>query len=334
MKILERTSYNDSTDEVERLEQQLALLSKYGLQKLNEALFNSTKNNTRNYLDFIAEHNFGAELVRFNGKDAPPAYEPDGFKRPPDFVVNKTGLSFYIQMKNLTDSERENRQSKLIESMKRSFEEITVGKFISLSFAEDFTANDSDLFISFLRESIESLPNNTDLQFPLSGNSKIKFSLYPPNTTQLQHLTVGISGNLEWVETTGEAEHQVKNSLTKAIGAFLWNTDEKNINVIAMEADRYDDIDISQAVFGTEKFLFLPNGSRAWTRDNDGFFYLPDYSPKICGVLALRRDGYALISSYVKTLYINERFIHMVDAVKSIIDIDKVLTVRDLPPKE
>ncbi|WP_372009208.1 hypothetical protein NBRC13296_28545 [Paenibacillus chitinolyticus] len=166
----------------------------------------------------------------------------------------------------MSDSERENKQSKLIDSIKRSFEKITVGKFVSLSLSEDFNADDANLFLSFLSESIESLPENTDLQFPPQGSPKIVFALYPPNKIELQHLTVGTSGNLEWIETTGEAQQQVKNSLSKAIGAFLWNSDEKNINIIAMEADRYDDIDISQAVFGTEKFLFYKNGSNAWTR--------------------------------------------------------------------
>ncbi|MBT2764594.1 hypothetical protein J7E85_26015 [Paenibacillus sp. ISL-20] len=311
------------------------MLSIHGLDKLNEALYNNTKNNIRNYTDFIAEHNFGAELIRYNNSSASSiAYEPDRFKRPPDFVINKDDVFFYIQMKKLSDSERENKQSKLIDSIKRSFEKITVGKFVSLSLSEDFNAGDANLFLSFLSASIESLPDNTDLQFPPKGSPKIVFALYPPNKIELQHLTIGTSGNLEWIETTGEAEQQVKNSLSKAIGAFLWNNDEKNINIIAMEADRYDDIDISQAVFGTEKFLFYTSGSRAWTRDDDGFFNNPDHSPKICAVLALRRTGHTLISRYKKTLFINERFLKIVDQVKSVIDIDEVLTMKDLPTKE
>ncbi|MEH7012566.1 hypothetical protein V7087_17440 [Neobacillus niacini] len=57
---------------------------------------------------------------------------------------------------------------------------------------------------------------------------------------------------MNWLDLTGEAEQQVKNSLAKAIGAFEWNNDEHNINLIVMEADGYEDIDISQARFITE----------------------------------------------------------------------------------
>ncbi|MEK4045919.1 hypothetical protein NSU18_20000 [Paenibacillus sp. FSL H8-0048] len=310
------------------------MLSMHGLGKLNDILYNNTKNSIRNYTDFIAEHNFGAELIRYNRSIASSiAYEPASFKRPPDFVINKNDVFFYIQMKKLSESERENKQRKLIDSIKRSFKNITIGKFVSLSLSEDFNSKDANLFSSFLRESVETLPDNTDLQFPPTGSPKIVYSLYPPNKIELQHLTVGTSGNLEWIETTGEAEQQVKNSLSKAIGAFLWDSDEKNINIIAMEADRYDDIDISQAVFGTEKFLFYRNGSRAWTRHNDGFFNNPNHSQKICAVLALRRISHTLISRYKKTLFINERHLEMIDQVKSVIDIDKILTIKDLPTK-
>lgn len=308
------------------------MLSEHGLVKLNEALHNNTKNNIRNYMDFIAEHNFGAELIRYNsGSGVSIAYEPDSFKRPPDFVINKNGVFFYIQMKKLSDSERENKQRKIIDSIKRAFYKITVGKFVSLNLSEDFNAKDADLFLSFLSESIAYLPENIDLQFPPTGRPKIIFSLYPPNKIELQHLTVGTSGNLEWIETTGEAEKQVKNSLSKAIGAFSWNSGEKAINIIAMEADRYDDIDISQAVFGTEKFLVYSNGSKAWARDEDGFFNNPNHSPKICAVIALRRTSHTLISRYKKTLFINERFLEIVDQVKSVVDIDEILTTKDLP---
>lgn len=204
------------------------MLSMHGLGKLNDILYNNTKNSIRNYTDFIAEHNFGAELIRYNRSIASSiAYEPASFKRPPDFVINKNDVFFYIQMKKLSESERENKQRKLIDSIKRSFKNITIGKFVSLSLSEDFNSKDANLFSSFLRESVETLPDNTDLQFPPTGSPKIVYSLYPPNKIELQHLTVGTSGNLEWIETTGEAEQQVKNSLSKAIGAFCGTVTRK-----------------------------------------------------------------------------------------------------------
>lgn len=326
--VLERTVYQSA--EILKLEQQMVLLSKHGLNKLNEILISNTRGSGRNLSDFIAEHNFAAELIRFDSLKTP-LYEPPGYNRPPDFVVARTGKTYFLQMKKLSESEINNRRNKLIDRIKRSLEGIPVGKFISITFTEKFKESDSESFIHFIETYIYSFPDNRNISYPSEGEQKAILNVFIPKSTQLEHLTVGSIGDKEWRDLTDEAENQVRTSLTKAIGAFEWENDEKNINLIVMEADRYDNIDISQAVYGTEVFSVLPEKSIISNRDSDGFFYDPKYTTKISGVIVLRRTDSALISRYKKTLFINEHFSEMVESVKEVIDIDEIFTVSDLP---
>ncbi|MGG0940593.1 hypothetical protein ABHN11_31790 [Brevibacillus centrosporus] len=154
------------------------------------------------------------------------------------------------------------------------------------------------------------------------------FSFYPSKQI-LPHLILGIAGDLEFRNITGVAETQVKASLKKAIGAFEWENSPQRINLIAMEADNYEDIDIATAVFGTEKYV-IQGSTRRFVRDTDGFFEDPNYCSKLCGVIALRRVDGRLITGYKKTLFINERFLPMVDQVKQMVDIEKVISSNDM----
>lgn len=328
--MLERTIYKESEEEIQKLEQQMDLLSQFGLNNLNEILINNTRGSARNLTDFIAEHNFGAELIRFDSYN-PPLYEPSGYNRPPDFVISKQGVKFFLQMKKLSESERDNRRNKLIARVKRSLQSIPVGKFISITLSEEFEESELEAFISFINESIYSIPDNFNVAYPSEDAKRAIIRIYPSNNIQLQHLTISSTTDMEWLNVTGQAENQVRNSLSKAVGAFDWDNDEHNINLIVMEADDYDDIDISQAVFGTEIYTCLTDGSYSLTRDSNGFFYDSNYDSKICGVIALRRTDKTLISHYNKTLFINDRYSHMIEIVKNVIDVDKLFTYRVIP---
>jgi len=332
-KILERTPHNNSPEEIMNLGKQIALLSEQDMLKLSVTLLNNTRNSLRNFRDFIAEHNFGADLVRKNNnKEYVIEYEPDRFQCPPDFVITRNEVTYFLQMKKLSLSERENRRTKLIQEMKRGFEKIPCCKFISLKFHESFDGADANQLISFLSSTVLALPEGTEYSFPPNGdNPKATYTVYSPNIKSLNHLTIGVTGDLNMVEVTGEAESQVIGSLTKASGAFDWDTDEQRINLVVMEADHYDNIDISQAVFGTEIYLMNPQGKYAWKRGSEGFFSIKEYATKVCGVIAVRRSDYALITSYKKTLFINEPFKHMIDRILEVVIIDEILTISDLP---
>lgn len=93
--------------------------------------------------------------------------------------------------------------------------------------------------------------NRSEHSYPNDISPKATFILFKPRN-KLSHLTLGSSSDMDWRDITGEAEVQIKSSLDKAIGAFAWDNNPLQVNLIVMEADQYDDTDISQAVFGEE----------------------------------------------------------------------------------
>jgi hypothetical protein len=57
-----------------------------------------------------------------------------------------------------------------------------------------------------------------------------------------------------------------------------------------MEADNKEDLDICDAVFGTEYEIFAGD-KHSWSRKNDGVFQFSDFSAKVAGIIAIKRKG-------------------------------------------
>ncbi|WGU93376.1 hypothetical protein QJQ58_23000 [Paenibacillus dendritiformis] len=193
-KILERTPYNNLPEEITNLSKQVALLSEHDMSKLSTTLLNNSKNSLRNYRDFIAEHNFGADLARKNSKkEYLIEYEPDCFQSPPDFVITCNGTTYFLQMKKLSLSKRENKRAGLIKGMKRKFEKIPCGKFISLKFDKDFDETDANHLVSFLTDTVLDLSEGTEYTFPShEEHPKAIYTIHSPNVKNLTHLTIGV----------------------------------------------------------------------------------------------------------------------------------------------
>ncbi|GBD96470.1 MAG TPA: hypothetical protein ENG83_08730 [Nitrospirae bacterium] len=124
-KIFAGIRYEASEEDVKRLADNMALLEKRGLGKLNQRLIDSE----RGIWATIAEHNFAVILVSQHCSTSSISYEPDiGSQRPPDYKVEIGDITYWIQMKYLSKLERENRQDKIIQQIKRDAKEIKVGK--------------------------------------------------------------------------------------------------------------------------------------------------------------------------------------------------------------
>lgn len=311
-------------DEIEKLANNMMVLQNRGLSNLNKNLIESG----RKVWDFIAEHNFAIELLKDN-PDVPIEYEPNYLSKPPDFVVKKRGVNFWLQMKKLSKGERENRRDKIFQIIKEKLKDIEIPKVISIMLAEDFKEEDIESLISTIRrKSIKK--NNKYYRFQYS-NSKRKAQFYftVPRRAKLKNLVLGSNGDIGMVNVTGLDANQYKNSLYKASIAFEWESDSTNINLIIMEADNKEDIDLGEACFGTE-FNFYQNGNVCWRRKNDGFFYEEDCFSKVAGVIAVRRREYNPIpSSYSKTLFINEKYTDKIDIISHLIDLDETVHYYD-----
>lgn len=222
--------------------------------------------------------------------------------------------------------------------------------------------------INFIKDKAASAVEGESFLFTGKNNQKVKIEFWSARKIALSELTLGYASDLEIVEITGLAKEQIKQSLLNAVGAFNWEVDQKNINLIVMEADKKEDIDICDALFGTENILDTKS-PLGWSRKDDGLFGELDFSRKVAGVIAIKRkrervneDEIFLLSpdaaefaeycnmtheqikealewkdprpiaDYSLILYMNNSFKHLLEDIKRPLSFDKVVYYDMRPP--
>jgi hypothetical protein len=358
--IFDRTKYEAAEEDIKRLSRNMALLDSRGLGKLNKRLIDAR----RGIFSTIAEHNFAVILASRHDCKISISYEPEiGLSRPLDFMVNLAGTIYWIQMKDLAKLERENRQEKIIQEIKMAAKKIKLGKFFSCKLSDCFTEHNTTKLIEFIKDKATGAKENESLFFRIADSQMAEIKFYSSKKIELRELTLGDAGDLEVTEITGLATDQMKNSLRNAAGAFNWKIDKKNINLIALEADNKEDIDICDAIFGTEYDYDYFSGGRtihSWRRKDDGVFNDSDFAKKVAGVIVMKRKrekvaeifplspvaaGYAkflgltdeeivralewkdpgLIADYHMIFYINEEFKHYLTDIERLLSFDMVV---------
>ncbi len=330
--VFEGTRYKASDEDIKKLADNMALLEKRGLGKLNKRLINARKHTK--IFETIAEHNFAVILVTKHNSSIPIMYEPEDMKRPPDFKVIIGDVIYWIQMKDLSKLERENRQDKLIQKIKEKAEEIKVGKFLSCMLSDDFKEDCIPELMDFLQDRAASAGEGESFPFTSKSSQKAKIEFWSPTNVDLQHLTLGIAGDMVAVELTGQTKEQIKQSLLNAAGAFNWKVDQRNINLIVIEADNKEDIDICDALFGTEyEICDNVKGHLRWSRKNDGLFSETDFSKKVAGVIAIKRkERKQPFTDYQLILYINESYKSLFGDMQKLLSFDIVVYYNMRPP--
>lgn len=289
--IFKYTRYDASDEDIKKLADNMLLLENRGLGKLNKRLVDARKHSK--IFETIAEHNFAVKFISQHSYKVTISYEPDlGSRRPPDFKVEKENVTYWIQMKDLSKSERDNKQDRLIQTIKEKAKEIKVSKCFSCMVSDDFKDDCVPELMDFLKEQLPSAAEGVRLRFISENKQKAEITFWYPSGRELSELTLRCAGDLETLNLTGLTCEQIKKSLLNAVGAFNWEVDENNINLIVMEVDNIDDIDICDALFGTEHEVFNSvKGHLGWSRNNDGLFSNIDFSRKVAGVIGIKRKG-------------------------------------------
>lgn len=285
-KLFAGTKYQATTEDIEKLADNMDVLEERGIGKLNQRLIDSG----RGVWATIAEHNFAVLLVKSHDSSVSISYEPEINGRPPDFKVGIAGVTYWIQMKDLAKLERENRQDKTIERIKKDTKGIRVGKFFSCMLSDDFKEDCLPKLIAFIGDKAPTAKEDESFLFTGENAQKAEIKFWQAKEIDLTELTLGYAGDLQILNITGLAKDQIKRSLRNAVGAFTWEVGVQDINLIVMEADNKKDIDICDALFGTEYELF--NGSVGyleWSRKDDGLFKDHDFSKKVAGIIAIKR---------------------------------------------
>lgn len=364
-KIFAGTRCEASEEDTKRLADNMALLEKRGIGKLNKRLIEGG----RGIWATIAEHNFAVVLVSRHCSTTPISYEPEiGLQRPPDFKVEIGDITYWIQMKDLAKLERENRQYKIIQQIERAAKEVKVGKFFSCMLSDDFKEDCLLVLINFIKDKAASAGEGESFVFTGKSNHKAEIKFRSARKIALSELTLVPAGDLEMVEITGLTKEQIKQSLLNAAGAFNWEVDGRNINLIVMEADNKKDIQICDAIFGTEYELFIGD-KHSWCRKEDGLFRDSDFSRKVAGVIAIKRKRERVnedeifplfpraeklakrynmtheqikktlewknpgpIANYSLILYMNNRFDNFLENIKRLLRFDKIVYYNMRPP--
>lgn len=361
-KLFAGTKYEATKEDIKRLANNMSLLEERGLSKLNQRLIDSG----RGIWDTIAEHNFAVLLVSRHDSSVPISYEPDINGRPPDFKVEIGDITYWISMKNLARLQRENRQDKMIQKIKVAAKEIKVGKFFSCMLSDNFKEGCLLELIDFMKDKAVSASEEESFLFTGENTQKAEIKFWPANNIELSELTLGCARDWEVLNLTGLENDQIKQSLRNAAGAFNWGINEKTINLIVMEADNKEDIDICDALFGTEyEILNSSAGHVGWCRKNGGLFKEQDFFNKVAGVIAIKRkpekwelsdeekkfvEGFAEecnmtpeqyreqikrnapISDYYLVLYMNDAFRHLLEDMKRLLSFDKIVYYNMRPP--
>lgn len=328
-KIFEGTRYIATDEEIRDLSRNIILLEQRGLTELNRRLIDCRTS----VWDTLVEHNFAVSMVSLLDPNVSICYEPtEGLKRPPDFKITKNANTYWIQIKNLARLERENRQAKIIEEIKRQISAIKIGKILSCTLAEDFSQSDIAGLIAYISEVATTAHESEEFTFPNEISPKAKLEFWNPKEIALSHLSLGVSGDIDMVNQTGLAKEQIKQSVRNATGAFDWNSNEKTINLVAMDSELQKDIDICDALFGSE-FDGFRAGHLVWGRKPDGLFEEYSFNERLVGVIALRRKDKGLpVSKYRMLFFLNETFMNCKENIASLFSFDQIIRYNLRPP--
>lgn len=332
---LENFKIKCTEDDCIRFKNNVALLEQKGLSELSKRLFSQTKR--VHFLSALTEHNFTANLLKSKPliQNEQIKYEPNDTcsNRPPDLHININGNNYWIQIKRFSELKYQNIQNRIYDEIDNKFSCMSAAKFIILRISNDFNANDIDALVKFVREKSSGNNNEEEYVFIGSKKGKAKFYFREPNHLKLHHLTLETIGDANKtdmnssVNITGFAKDQIKSSLLNAAGAFIEESNKKNINVIVAESDEpsHDMFDLCESLYGTvfPKYDTASHKVRCY-RHHDGLFNDDSFAKKIAGVIVIRKKNHAIIDDYWQVLCSNPHNEEFSTSIAELIPIDKI----------
>ena len=243
----------------------------------------------------------------------------------PDFIVKKGPITYCIQVKKLSDTERDNRRNKLIRKVICKLEEIKGEYIFILSHSKEFNCSDVTSFCEYVEE-ILSNEVRIEFNYQYENGSIIKAGIefLKRNSVNQKFIRCGGTEDMNVVNVTGESCRHIRKSFEKAAEAYKTETNSQRINLILVEMDRlsHRSLCFDEAVFGE---LTVDLEKNQDVRFSEGFFDADIYNVRVMGIVLLTPQGGSLFCNYNKILFINERFKENIEAIKDIIPIDKLV---------
>lgn len=320
--LLEKLELQHDQSDIERLKEAIDYLHEKQLSDLCKRLLRSTK--AHKFLETLTELNFTVQLLKsFPSNQALEIfYEPKDTKRPIDLVVKLDRVNYYIQIKSLSNSIRENQQAQVVREIRKLIKLISTKRGLILRVSENFKKENVSEMIEYIKKNLTKVDGE---KFIFNGPDNViaEIEFHTAEKPFRDHLVLYSFGDLEAVEITNITKDQITAALCNAAGAFEKDSTENNINLIVSEIKSvHHSIDFADALYGTT-FSTFQDGSMRNHRDKDGLYLQENFSKKIAGVIVLHKKGATLAGKYEKVICSNPSY----DYIKPIINLvhDRVI---------
>jgi hypothetical protein len=321
--LLEKLQLRYEQDDINKLNEDIAFLKKNNLSKISDRLL--SQNKPHKFLETLTELNFTTQLLKGLPlkTNVNIEYEPNNTKRPIDLVIELNNIKYYIQIKSLSNSIRENKQNHIVREIRNQSKQIHCKREFNIRISEEFSKDNVRDLMDFIKSNLDKKDGE---KFIFNGNNNViaEIELLTTDKHFRNHLSLYSFGDMNAVNITGMSKEQIKSALEKAAGAFENISSDNSINLIVSEIknDRLQAIDFAEALYGTEYSTFK-NGKMVNHRDNDGLFLKEDFSKKIASVIVLHRKEYKLRSDYERAICCNPFY----DYLRPITDLihDKII---------
>lgn len=304
---------------------QANLVRANGLDVLNERVLASPR---AGVLDFVAEHNMAAMLLRQGFTDM--AYEPPSMQRPVDLTGLRAGRSYRVEVKRLAASEHDKLQSTTMHTINRALESNTGSIVIQMQLRESFEAADINGLIRHVKEALRQ-PRMEEAYVFAADEEPVAWYKFHLGSKATPY--VGILGDMGVLrDVTGVEASRVQSKVKRAYGKFKACPEDDAIHLLALEVDSTIDLaHIAEALYGREYATFTRQGYAGSGRHPGGAFSRGQYS-RLGGVLIARRAGrYRLFVPYNFTLFTNPGGMRSVDNVAEALGVGEVLGSNDFP---
>lgn len=252
--LLTRLGLQFDSSDIENISCNLSLISGGQLQPMINRFFKSNK--AQELRTTLFEIYFTAEIIN-NHQDSSISYqyEPITSQKRPDLKIIFEGVTYTIQIKSAQSLQRDNRTMKLFKKIKKEAGKIPIHKFFSIRFSEIVREDKFESLIRFIREHAISGDDDIDYIYKYPDSSDFVIVRFRPDCDkELSHLTLCDGIDNQWIDETGQASAQLRNSLINAASkGFNHDTGQKFVNIIAIELPQdFDDTDVTEAMYGTE----------------------------------------------------------------------------------
>lgn len=300
------------------------LLRANGLETLNEKVLASP---AEEVLDLVAEHNVAVVLIRRGLTDL--EYEPPSMARPVDFVGTSKGRLYLVEVKRLASNEHDELHATLMKTLNQALESHDERALITLDIAEAFERRDINPLVQHVKRSLRHWREGESYCFSLDGECLARYSFHLAST--VEHPRVGIAGDADVRDVTGDDEARVQAKVKRAYRKFKLTPSDDALHLVILEADRTVHLSsVSDALYGREHIDFFAGGGCKVGRANGGSF-CGDQHSRLGGLIVACRVAHRLFVPYDFSLFPNPGASLPVDEVVQALGVGVVFGPHDFP---